>query len=137
MNLVVDASVAVKLGVFEEGALEARQLLNRGASIKAPDLLVSEVSSALWRKELKGDLSTAERRAGLAAALSAFDDFAPCKDLADRALDLAVSLKHPVYDCFYLALAEREGATFVTADARLIHRLRESGWAGSFEPLLA
>jgi predicted nucleic acid-binding protein len=135
MILVVDASVAVKLGVFEEGSLEARRLLGRGASIKAPDLLVAEVSSALWRKELRGDLDEAERRAGLAAAISAYDELLPCKDLADRALELAVALKHPVYDCFYLALAEREDATFVTADGRLLSRLSQGGWAGKFEAL--
>jgi len=29
---------------------------------------------------------------------------------------------HPVYDCVYLALAEHEDATFVTADRRLVER---------------
>jgi predicted nucleic acid-binding protein len=33
---------------------------------------------------------------------------------------LAIRLKHPIYDCFYLALAERERCALVTADARLI-----------------
>jgi hypothetical protein len=30
---------------------------------------------------------------------------------------------HPVYDCFYLALAEQANASFVTADSRLFERL--------------
>jgi predicted nucleic acid-binding protein len=33
---------------------------------------------------------------------------------------LAIRLKHPIYDCFYLALAERKRCALVTADARLI-----------------
>jgi len=38
-------------------------------------------------------------------------------------MDVARRLDHPVYDCVYLALAEREHATFVTADSRLLRRL--------------
>jgi predicted nucleic acid-binding protein len=32
---------------------------------------------------------------------------------------MAMDLKHPAYDCFYLAMAQRESATLVTADQRL------------------
>ena len=41
----------------------------------------------------------------------------------DNALNVARRLGHPVYDCVYLALAEREHARFVTADHRLLRRL--------------
>ena len=40
--------------------------------------------------------------------------------LADRALAIALDLRHPVYDCFYLALAEARGSRLVTADDRLL-----------------
>jgi predicted nucleic acid-binding protein len=40
-----------------------------------------------------------------------------------RAMQVARRLHHPVYDCVYLALAEREDATFITADRRLLRRL--------------
>ncbi len=43
------------------------------------------------------------------------------------AMDVARRLGHPVYDCAYLALAEREHAAFVTANHRLLRRsLREA-----------
>jgi predicted nucleic acid-binding protein len=35
-------------------------------------------------------------------------------------------LDHPVYDCLYLALAHRIGATLVTADARFVNALAET-----------
>ncbi len=38
-------------------------------------------------------------------------------------MGVARRLGHPVYDCVYLALAEREHAAFVTADHRLLRRL--------------
>jgi predicted nucleic acid-binding protein len=39
-----------------------------------------------------------------------------------RALAIAIELHHPAYDCFYLALAEQNNSSFVTADDRLIRR---------------
>ena len=48
---------------------------------------------------------------------------------------LARELDHPVYDCFYLALAEREGVQLLTADARLIGRLAGTARAGLCRPL--
>jgi predicted nucleic acid-binding protein len=44
--------------------------------------------------------------------------------LMHRALDLAIRLAHPVYDCVYLALAEQRNIPLVTADARLIAKLQ-------------
>ena len=38
-------------------------------------------------------------------------------------MGVARRLGHPVYDCVYLALAEREHAALVTADHRLLRRL--------------
>lgn len=135
MTLVIDASVAVKLGVAEPGSDRARELVARGEKLIAPDLLPCEVASALWKKELRGDLGALERITALKASLDAFDELTPCKDLARAALDLAVSLRHPVYDCFYLVLAEMRTAVFVTADGRLLTRLQQGGWAGKFKAL--
>jgi predicted nucleic acid-binding protein len=42
--------------------------------------------------------------------------------LKDRALAIAIELRHPAYDCFYLALAERSASQLVTAHDRLIRR---------------
>lgn len=134
MILIVDASVAVKWGVAENDTEQAMLLVDR-APIIAPDLVVAEVANALWRKELRGELAPAQRLSSLAACLSGYEEFVPATLLAERALDLAVALQHPAYDCFYLALTELRGGTFITADARLLNRLREGGWKGPFEGL--
>jgi predicted nucleic acid-binding protein len=44
--------------------------------------------------------------------------------LLERALELAVALKHPVYDCLYLALALDRGARVVSADRHFLAALR-------------
>ena len=44
----------------------------------------------------------------------------PDNALERRALEIALQLGHLVYDCVYLALAERIGRRLVTADGRLL-----------------
>ena len=52
----------------------------------------------------------------------------PLAPLAARALAIAAELRHPAYDCFYLALAEVRDLKLITADRRLVARLAESPW---------
>ena len=47
--------------------------------------------------------------------------------LVAKALLLAITLKHAVPDCLYLALAEQEGAALATADARLASLAQSRG----------
>jgi len=118
MRFVVDASVAVKWLVVEEDANVARELATSGQDLHAPRLLASEIANALWRKAQSGEI---ERRA--ADVLMASVPNMPVRWDVDElvagdAMRLALALNQPVYDCMYLALAHRIGATVVTADRR-------------------
>jgi len=42
----------------------------------------------------------------------------------ESATRLAIELDHPAYDCLYLALAVENGCRFVTADERLVKKIR-------------
>ena len=44
----------------------------------------------------------------------------------DRSIEIAIQIDHAVYDCIYLALARQNDWQFVTADQRLIRKLKES-----------
>ena len=55
-----------------------------------------------------------------------FQELVAVESLQEQALALAIDLKHPVYDCFYLALAERENAPLVTADEAMIAAARKA-----------
>lgn len=46
--------------------------------------------------------------------------------LLENATRMALELDHPAYDCLYLELAIRRGCRMVTADERLIRKLRQS-----------
>lgn len=125
IRLVVDASVAVKWVVAEEGTTEAVSLLT-GHNLAAPDLLTAECANILWKKVARSELAPDE--AMLAARLLQRSDVElyPMRSLLEPATQLAIDLGHPAYDCIYLALAVGNGWQFVTADKRLIARARES-----------
>jgi predicted nucleic acid-binding protein len=135
MTLVVDASVALKWFVLEAGSEAALRLVGRGERLVAPNLLVAEVCNATWKRVRRGDAKP-EQLADAAETLPrAIDAFVPDAPLARRAAAIALELGHPVYDCFYLALAEREDARVVTADRRLVERLARTAWKARIEAL--
>ena len=126
---VVDASVAIKWFIDEPGADRARSLWQQRARLVAPDLLVPEVCSAMGRKVRLGQIGPAQAAEAINRLGTALLDLRPSASLATRAMTLALELDHPVYDCFYLALAELERDVMVTADRRLLGRRpdRDSG----------
>ncbi len=134
MNLIVDASVAIKWGVEEEGSDAAHAVLARSPLV-SPDLIAAEIANALWKKGLRREIGVEQLAYSFEACLRPIDELASTEDLAGRALELAMELKHSAYDCFYLALAEARDATFITADGRLLARLEQGGWAGKFQAL--
>jgi predicted nucleic acid-binding protein len=113
---VVDASIALKWLLAEADSAEALALRPHYRFI-APDLLVAECANALWKHVQRGQLLPDE--AMLAARLLAADDIElrPTKGLAAESVRLSINLRHPAYDCIYLALAMAEQCPFITADA--------------------
>jgi predicted nucleic acid-binding protein len=128
--IVVDASVAVKWFIHEPDRPAARRLLEPESRLIAPDLLVAEVASAMWRRVMAGEGDPRQAPLTAASLPRFFARLVPLAPLAARAVEIAAELRHPVYDCFYLALTESEDATLVTADRRLIGRLAGSRWDG-------
>lgn len=124
MSWVVDASVAVKWVVPEPLSEHADRVLASDAVLMAPELLFVEAANTLWKKRRRGELSSAEAATGLAIVMESGLVTFPAGPLLERALALAGRLEHPVYDCLYAALAERERATLVTTDQRLLGKVR-------------
>jgi predicted nucleic acid-binding protein len=122
MTIVVDASVAMRWSATLARSDRAEALLASDEPIIAPDLVLAEITNAAWKAAVFGGASTAA--VGLLVQESAgyFDELVPAADLKDRALEIALALKHPAYDCFYLALAEQRECKLVTADEKLQRR---------------
>ena len=98
--------------------------LAAGYAFVAPGLLRYEVTNALHRLRRAGTIGDATAHTQLAAALALpiqyYED-----DLHDGALRFARRFSLPAaYDAHYLALAERLGCEFWTADQRLANSVR-------------
>ncbi len=128
MTLVVDASVALKWFVADSDSGSALALLETGEALIAPDLLIAELCSAAWRLWRRREITREQVSIVAARTPYLFADNAPMDGLAARAAAIALNLDHPVYGCFYLALAEREDVTMVTADRRLVSRVTGTPW---------
>lgn len=139
LELVVDASVGIKLFVQEELSDKAAELFEGLAwepplHIYVPDLFYLECGNILWKYVRRFDYPATRARESLsflgALALQRFSDSL----LFEEALDLALRREISVYDASYVALAQHLEAPFVTADERLVRKLEGSGidirWLG-------
>ena len=123
-TLVLDASIAIKWVVEEEGTDDAVNLRSR-FRFAAPELIIPECANILWKKVQRGELSRDE--AALAARLleRAGINFLSMSGLLEETTKLSIALSHPAYDCTYLLAAQKIGSRFVTADTRLLRIIAE------------
>ncbi|HSA80109.1 MAG TPA: type II toxin-antitoxin system VapC family toxin [Geminicoccaceae bacterium] len=126
--LVVDASVAIKGFLLEPGRDEARRLLDSEQRLIAPELIVAEVTNAMWKRVMAGQIDARQGAAATFALTQLLEPLLPIAPLAGRALAIAEELRHPAYDCFYLALAEARDLELITADRRLVAKLGGTRW---------
>lgn len=127
-GLVIDASVAMKWLVDEDGSEAAFTLRDR--DLAAPALLRIEAANVL-RTLVARQAATADQALDLFALLQDAPVTIVDHDeaLERRALHLGLELGHPVYDCFYLGLAERMGRCLITADNRFLKALRSTPYS--------
>jgi len=119
-NLIVDASIAVKWVIEQDNSEQAEALLSSSTSLLAPSLILAEVGNALWKYVRHDKIDATQACSFLGVINDGVDFMFQMKELYIEALEIAASLNHPVYDCFYLALARQQKAPLVTADKRLL-----------------
>jgi predicted nucleic acid-binding protein len=130
-TLVIDASIAIKWVIEEEGTSQALTL-RRTARLLAPELLVAECANILWKKARRNELSREEALLAARLLQTAAIELVPTRSLLAAATRIAIELDHPAYDCLYLALAIENDCRFVTADERFLRKLggrRSRFWA--------
>jgi len=126
VTLVVDASVAAKWILPEADSAAAAALREQETELVAPSLIAAEIGNALWKAVRSGNIRRTEAIAGMEAVLIWFESLFPIEDLRVQALTLALDLGHPLYDCFYLALAQQQDAPLVTVDEAMIAAARKA-----------
>lgn len=119
MRITVDASVAVKWFVSEEGRREALRLTAARIERHAPDLMLPECANAIWKKHRRGEIAPAQPFIDQIGRLSEAVALHPAAVLVRDAAEIALEAGHSVYDCFYIACAKLTDSTLVTSDRRL------------------
>ena len=123
-QVVVDASLVFKWLVKEELTDEATSLkrswAEQGVTLTAPYFMPAEVTNALHRRVVRGQLTVQAGTNLLDSLLNMKIHLYETSRLHHRALELASQLNQgAAYDSHYIALAETLACDLWTADQRL------------------
>jgi predicted nucleic acid-binding protein len=122
-RIVVDASVAVKWLLPEQGSAHAIALLEAGHDLCAPDLLISEIGNVLWKRVRRDGLAAESAQRLLAEFINIRLRWMDTRRLAPEALAIASEYGRSYYDSVYLALAHAVDGQLITADERFVNAL--------------
>src|SRR5450432_2480647 len=128
MRYVLDSNIGVKWILTDDLSKKARafrdefiQGLHEGL---APDVFLVEAAHALTRAQRQGRVTPTEVNSFMGDLLTTLPQPHPYPPLLARAIEISLQTRHGVYDCLYVALAEREGCELLTADTKLINNLQ-------------
>jgi predicted nucleic acid-binding protein len=141
LELVIDASVGIKLYVEEELSHEAEQLFREltkapAARFFVPDLFFLECANILWKYVRRFNHDPVQARKDIVSLRTLPLRTLAVADLSELSLDLALEKGVSVYDASYAVLAGSLHIPMMTADRKLIGKLEASGvemrWLGDF-----
>jgi len=127
VRLVIDASVAVKWFVKEDGHNDAVAILQRRDECLSPDLMLPEVAGAFDKKIKAGTLDPRQAIEAIKALRNNITIIEGAKFI-EASLGLASELQHPIADCIYMACAMEVGAKLVTADKIFLKKAANGGY---------
>lgn len=127
MRYVLDSSVALKWFLAEPDSAKALRLRDEARAgvheLLAPDVFPIEITHAITRAERGGRISPAEGSLFVADLVAELPALHPALAILPRAYVISSTARIGVYDCLYVALAEREACELVAADDRLVKTL--------------
>jgi predicted nucleic acid-binding protein len=126
MKIVIDTNIAAALLLRLSYSDAARTAVARASSLIAPDLIFHEMANLLWRLTTTGTIDSRLAYRVLDEVPTLLSDCIPGRDLLPESFDLAVTLAHPAYDCFFVRTAVCHDALLLTADRRLAKALEDS-----------
>ena len=119
MITVLDASAAVAIAMNLPESAKFQPQIETSDLVIAPDILLAEVSNAVWKYVKAGVVDSEQGDRVLERAVRLVDQFETSLTLYREAYALSVNNLHPVYDALYLVLARRNNAVLATLDRRL------------------
>src|SRR5260370_19217779 len=128
MKYVLDSSVAVKWVLPEADSDQALRLRNEFSQgerkLLAADVFSVEVAHVLTRAERQGRIAVGEAEILWADVMTTPPTLARSSALLARAIEISSQMRLGVYDCLYVALAERRKCKLLTADNKLVKKLQ-------------
>jgi predicted nucleic acid-binding protein len=128
MRYVLDASAALCWVLPRPNSGKALKLRadfqNTVHELIAPSVFSGEVASALTKAERQRLIPVGDARPLLGRVMRTPPVIHPYEPLLDRAVDISSQTRSGLYDCLYVALAEREGCELVTDDQKLNANLK-------------
>ena|ERR1022692_468057 len=129
MKYVLDSCVGFKWAVIEVDTVKARRLRNDFRNgvheLIAPDVFPTEIAHSLTRAERQRRLTPSLGAQALLDLLQTLPQLFASVPLLPRAYAISSQARIGVYDCLYVALAEQERCSFVTADDKLVRNLQK------------
>ena len=127
MRYVLDVSAALCWVLPRAASARAVRLRDEHSqnvhSLIAPSIFPAEAASALTKAERQKLIAVGEGSLLLADILASLPVMHPYEPLLARAVNISSQSRGGLYDCLYIALAERERCQFVTDDQKLIANL--------------
>ena len=124
-----------KLVLLEPGTADVWALVESEAKLIAPDIIHAEMANGLWANAVSKRIAPDKAIELNLAWQPMIDEVHDTARLADHALRLSIVLSHPIHDCLFLALAIRESAPLVTADAKFLRMLAGTAYREFARPL--
>jgi predicted nucleic acid-binding protein len=128
MKYVLDSNVALKWVLSEPDSQDARKLRDNFRlgthELVSPDIFEVEIAHALTRAERQGKITAGQAGILWADILSTPPRFEASGTILPRAITISSQMRIGVYDCLYVALAEREACELATADNKMIKNLQ-------------
>jgi predicted nucleic acid-binding protein len=138
-DYIIDANVVVKWFLPEPDSDRARAVMAPEFRLRAPDLLVPELANIFWKAARPGDFTAGEAQELIDILVNHHVDVTirllPSRLVVNQAIRIAAAEDHSIYDCVYLALAVQAHCALLTADERLIKRIRSRDLKQHITPL--
>lgn len=127
MRYILDFNIALKWVLAEPDSAKARQLRTefRKATYEllSPDVFTVEMAHALTRAERQAKITIGDAIILWADIMTTPPRLESSEPLLPRAITISSTMRVGVYDCLYVAMAERENCELVTADTKLLKNL--------------
>ncbi len=130
MTVIIDANVLIKAYIPENQSEKAEEIFNDAVKgslfLIAPDLIFPEIGNILWKKHRLDELTEIEVKEISKEILSLPLKIEASKPLINLAIELSLLYDITVYDALYFSLALSFDTKLITADMKLVNKLKTS-----------